>query len=161
MTTQQDGSHDAEVQTASVTPLVVYDVTKAQIAELREQFSGITFETTSKYEEGRKAIATLRDLRGKVEAKRVQLKAPALAYGQKVDSVAKELTVEIESVETPLKLLKSAVDEEKERAKREAEEAKRAELAAKIKAEREAEEARLRAEREAAEAADERAHSGK
>jgi hypothetical protein len=75
-------------QASSVTPLVRYDVTKAQLAELREKFSGLTFETTPKYEEGRKAIATLRELRVKVEAKRVELKAVALSYGRNVDSVA-------------------------------------------------------------------------
>lgn len=153
---------DVEAQVATVTPLVVYDVTKAQIAELRTKFSGLTFETTPKYEEGRKAIAMLRELRVKIENKRVELKAGALAYGRKVDSVAKELTAELEAIEEPLKLLKSAVDEEKERVKREAAEAERVALAEKIraeeavkaaaaKAERDAEESRLRAEREAEE----------
>lgn len=135
----------------NVTMLVRYDVTEQQIAELRTQFAGYTFETPAKYEQGRRAIATLRDLRVAVEKKRVALKAGALAYGRKVDSVAEQLTVAIEAIEQPLKALKTAVDEETARAKAEAEAAQRAAAEAAAKVARDAEEDRLRAAREAEE----------
>ena len=134
-----------------VAPIIRYDVNEAQIAELRQRFGKITFDTPADYEEGRKAIATIRELRVAVEKKRVELKAASLEYGRRVDSVAKHLTAQLEAIEEPLKLSKAAVDEEKARAKAEAEAAKQRELEAKIRAEAEAREAELRAQREAEE----------
>jgi threonine aldolase len=51
----------------------------------------------------------------------VALKADALEYGRVVDSVAKRITAEIESVENVLSAAKQIVDDEKARVKREAE----------------------------------------
>jgi chemotaxis protein histidine kinase CheA len=63
-------------------------------------------------------------MRGKIEARRKELKADSLEYGRRVDAVAKDLTALVESLEEPLQLQKDAVDAEKERIKREAAEAK-------------------------------------
>ena len=53
-------------QSAS-TDLIAYSVSEAQIAELRNQFSGLAVRDPELYEPRRKAIATLRELRLAVE----------------------------------------------------------------------------------------------
>ena len=137
---------------SGVAPLVKYSVTDAEIATLRTRFNHLTVDTPDGYEEVRLAISELRDLRGAVERRRVELKADALAYGRAVDTEAKRITGHLREIEGPLQSQKDYVDAEKERRKQEAIEAKRREVEAQIRAEREAEEARLRAERQAEEA---------
>lgn len=132
--------------------VVKYDVTDAAIGELKERFKGISFATPASYEEGRKAIGTLRDLRGKVEKRRKDLKADSLAFGRKVDAAARHLTDLIEAIENPLQEAKRAVDEEEARKAREAEKAELLALEAKLKADREEAEAKARAARDAEEA---------
>lgn len=128
---------------------VVYPVTVEALRAELEPLKLATFETPKAYAQGVKAIAQCRTLRVQIEARRKELKADSLAYGRKVDAVAKELVSVIEAVEEPLKLAKGEVDEARERAKREAEEAERARIEAELRAQREAEEARLAAERQA------------
>ena len=124
--------------TDTITPIpVVYDL--PAIPDLAAKYATLTSAATKEeYEAVRLGIAELRQLRGAVEKRRVELKAEALRYGREVDSVAKSLTEQLEAIEAPLKLLKAGVDEEKARAK----EAARAAAAA-------AEEARVRAQLEA------------
>jgi len=143
-TTELAPANDAQL-------IVKYSVTEEDILATKARYASITFDTPSGYEEGRKAIAHIRATRVEVERRRVELKASSLAFGRRVDAVAKHFTELLEGIEEPLKLLKAAVDEEKERVKAEAEAAKKRELEAKLRAEREAEEAMLRAEREAEE----------
>jgi hypothetical protein len=143
---------DADRKPAPVYALIRYDVTDQRITELREQFAGLAERTPENYEPRRKAIATCRELRVAVEKKRKELKADSLAWGKKVDSVAKHYTGLLESIEEPLQLAKDADDAEKTRIRQEKEAAEKAALEAKVRAEREAEEARLKAEREAEEA---------
>lgn len=50
--------------TVIVGHIVKYDVTELQIAELRTQFTGLTFDEPKAYEIGRRALATLRELVG-------------------------------------------------------------------------------------------------
>lgn len=133
------------------TPLVRYNVTDAEIAALRDRYTGLTADTSQGYEAVRIAIGECRDLRVAVEKRRVELKADALAWGRAVDVEAKRITGLLVAIEDPLKAQKDAVDAEKERRRQEAIEAKRRELEAQLRVEREAEEARLRAEREAEE----------
>jgi len=99
----------------------------------------------------KEALAVRRSLRGDIEARRKELKAGALEYGRKVDSVAKELTGIVLETEAPLKALKAADDERREEEKRAKEEAERLAREEELRVAREAEEARLRAEREAEE----------
>jgi len=140
-------------------PLVKFSVTDAEIAKLRDQFTGLTCETPERYEMVRVAIAEVRALRVAVERRRVELKADALAFGRNVDAEAKRITSLLEAIETPLKEQKQLIDAEKERVKQAAIEAKRLEMEAALRAERDAEEARLKAIRDAEETrlADERA----
>jgi chromosome segregation ATPase len=131
---------------------VTYPITEADIEATREKYGALTANTPAGYEQVRLAIADIRDMRGRVEARRKELKADALEFGRLVDAGAKKFTALLEEIEAPLKLKKAAVDEEKARKKAEEEERKRQELEAKIAAERAIEEARLKAERDAEEA---------
>jgi hypothetical protein len=138
---------------------VRFEITPEAIAAKRATYAALSADTSAGYEQVRLAIADCRTMRVAVEKRRVELKASALKYGRDVDTAAAALTSLLESLEEPLKALKSAVDDEKARAKREKEEAAKAALEAEICAKREAEEAELRAQREAEEArlAEERA----
>lgn len=147
------------VVTETVAPLVKYSVTDAQIARLRADFTGLSVDTPEGYEAVRIAIGTLRDLRGAIEKRRVELKADALAFGRAVDAEAKRITAALDYLERPLKDQKQAVDAERERVKQEAINAKRRQLEEELRAAQAVEDARLRAVREADEArlAEERA----
>lgn len=141
------------VETApSPAPLVKYDIDEAKLAELREKCAGLTADTSKGYEEVRIAIGHLRDTRGAIERRRVELKADALAFGRLVDSEAKRITGLIAEIEDPLKLKKEAVDDEKARIKAEEEAVKVRALEAEIAANRERQEAEARAVRDAEEA---------
>lgn len=145
-------AHEPEVQQASVTPLVRYHVTKADIEKTRASYAALSCDTAEGYEETRKALAVCRNTRVRVEKRRKELKADSLDWGRRVDAAAKDLTTLIESIENPLQAKKDAVDAERERVKREAEEAARRALEAADRAAREADEARVKAEREAEQA---------
>lgn len=132
--------------------VIRYDVTDAAIAEIAETYKNADASTTKGYGVVVKGIATTRELRVAVEKKRKDLKRDALDYGRRVDGEAKRITAALMEIEQPLKLLKGAVDDEKELVKREAEEARLAEERAKAEAERAAKEAALKAEREVEEA---------
>lgn len=135
---------------AGVAP-IVYDVTDEAIAEIREQYAALSCETPAGYEETRIAIGKLRSSRTAVEARRKELKDPALEYGRLVDSRAKHLTAKLQEIEDPLQAMKDAADVRRAEEKRQREEAALVAREAELKAEREAEEARLKAEREAEE----------
>ncbi len=139
-------------QTNGQDPVVRYSPAEAEIATLRQEFTGLTCDTPTGYEQTRKAIAVLRTHRTTIEKRRVELKAEALSYGRRVDSEAKKLTSQILAIEEPLKAAKQTVDDEKDRLRRESEEAERARVAAEEKAARDAEEARLKAIRDAEDA---------
>ncbi len=140
------------------TQLVTYSVTDAMIAAIRKKCEGLTADTPQGYEEVRVAIGNIRDSRVAIEKSRVEQKAEALAFGRKVDSEAKRLTLALEAIEDPLKAKKAAIDDEAARVKAEAEAVKvramEAEIAANLarqeaerKAVRDAEEARIAADR--------------
>jgi colicin import membrane protein/SWI/SNF-related matrix-associated actin-dependent regulator 1 of chromatin subfamily A len=137
-------------ETSSI--VVSYPVTPEDIESTRAAYAAITFDAPVGYAAGVKAIAHCRGTRGAIEARRKDLKADSIAYGRKVDQVAKELVALIESIESPLREKKELVDSAKARAKAEAEAAEKRALEAQVRAEREAEELRLREERKAEEA---------
>lgn len=140
------------VQATRIDSMITYPVAKQEIAELRQKFGGLACDTPKGYESTRLAIAQCRELRGKVEKRRKELKADSLEFGRKVDAVAKHLTSELLSIEEPLALLKSEVDDRKQKEREAKEAAERAKVEAELKAKHEAEQARLKAEREAEEA---------
>lgn len=122
---------------------ISYGITPAEVEAKRAAYSAITCDTTAGYESCRLAIADCRTMRTGIEKRRVALKADALAYGRRVDTVAKELTALIESLEAPLQAKKDAVDHERERRRRERDDAERAAVEAELRAQREAEQARI------------------
>lgn len=105
-----------------------YRATEAGLADLRQRLDGITFDvtTTKGDKEARAARLELVKLRTGIEAKRKEIKAPALAYCQLIDSEAKRITAEIVKLEDPIDRLikaeearKAAEKEERERLERE------------------------------------------
>jgi len=147
------------VQATRIDSMITYPVSKQEIATLRAKFSGLKADTPAGYEQVRLAIGKTRELRVQVEKRRKELKADSLEFGRKVDAVARQLTNELETIEEPLALLKSEVDDAKKREKEAKEKAERDAIEADLRARHEANEARLKSEREAAEAklAEERA----
>lgn len=131
---------------------ITYPIGTKEIAMMRAKYSGLKADTKEGYEQVRLAIADTREMRGKIEKRRKELKADHLEFGRKVDSVAKFLTQEIEAIEEPLALLKGEVDDAKAREKAAKEAAERAKVEAELKAKQEAEQLRLKQEREAEEA---------
>lgn len=138
---------------------VRYEITPEQIEAKRSQYEALTADTPAGYEAVRVAVGDCRSTRVAIEKRRVELKADALAFGRRVDAVAKELTALVESIEEPLKLKKAAVDEERERIRAEKQAEERRKIEEGLRVLREAKEAEERAAREAEEArlAEERA----
>lgn len=103
--------------------VISFDVTEAAIRAVEQKWApeGIPSDLAVKenYELIRAGVAECRTLRGKVEAKRKEMKAGALAYGKMVDTAAKEITERLLAVETPIKEAKDAHDTAIELAKRE------------------------------------------
>lgn len=84
--------------------IVTYSRTEAAIAELRKKYAGATYDLTTVAGDkaaraGRLELVTLR---GNLEKKRKELKAPALEFGKKIDSEAVRLTAEIVALEKPI-----------------------------------------------------------
>lgn len=92
----------AEINAGTV--LVEYSRTEAALAELREKYSGATFDltTTAGDKAARAARLDLKTLRTSLEAKRKELKAPAVEFGRKIDDEAKRITAEIVALEDPI-----------------------------------------------------------
>jgi len=130
---------------------VTYTVTAEDIAAKRLAYDVLAADTPQGYESVRVAIADCRATRTSIEKRRVELKADALAFGRRVDSIARELTSLIESIEEPLRLKKAAVDDARERAKAEKEAEARRIVEEELRIEREARETQEHAAREAEE----------
>jgi hypothetical protein len=103
-----------------------YSPTEAGLAELRQRLSGVVFNcaTTAGDREARAARQELVKLRTALEARRVELKRPALDYVARIDSEAKRITAEIRALETPIDTAIRAEEQRKadEKAAREREE---------------------------------------
>lgn len=86
------------------TVLVEYSRTEAALAALREKYSGAQFDltTTAGDKAARAARLDLKTLRTSLEAKRKELKAPAVEFGRKIDDEAKRITAEIVALEDPI-----------------------------------------------------------
>jgi hypothetical protein len=132
-----------------------YEFQNEQLETAKATYLSADVNTTDGYKLAIKGRAIFRDTRLAIEAKRKELKADALAYGKRVDEVAKTLTALVQPHETLLDGKIKAVEAEKERVKREKEEAERvareAEAKAKADAEAKAERDRIAAERAKAE----------
>lgn len=105
-------------------PIAAYSPVAAGLAELRHRFDGVVFDvsTTKGDKEARGFRKELVALRTTLEAKRKELKAPALAYAKRIDDEAKAITLEILGLEEPIDAQIKA-----EEARKEAERAAKAE----------------------------------
>ena len=130
----------AAAETALATVQIRFPTTDEHFARLKDEASRVTFTTPEGYEAGRKILATLRALSGAIERTRKVVKAPALAWGKRVDDTAKGLMGQLEEIREPLQALKDNEDEERAKRRRAAEEAEREAL-------RVAEEAKLAQQR--------------
>lgn len=101
---------------------VVFSVTDAAIAKLRDKYKEVPADLTIKenYEIVKEANSALRTYRTDVERRRKELKAGALKYGRLVDSTAKKLTEQLLLIEEPFSTAKKNHDTAVEIAKREA-----------------------------------------
>ena len=116
-----------EMTTFAVTELSRFN---DQISSVK-QYANVTLadDGIGKVEECHK---TVKRLRLDIEAKRKDLKSGALEYGRTVDSIAKQLTAEVEPIEDRLAAERAIHDAEKEREKKEREAAKAAKLQSRI-----------------------------
>ena len=101
--------------------------TEKGIAELKQKYGGVVFEvtTTQGMTEAKQARKEIREPRYTIEHLRKDAKAPILALGRAVDSIAADLTAQVLAIEEPID--KQIKDEEERKAeeKRLAEEAER------------------------------------
>lgn len=111
---------------APTTQIAEYSATAAALASLRARYTNVAWDltTTKGDKDARAARLELVRLRTGLEAKRKELKAPALERSRLIDAEAKRITDELLAIETPIDdLIKAAED------------AKEAERTAKAKAE--------------------------
>lgn len=101
-----------------VSPIAVYDEFRAQLAELREHNAKLLFdyEDPKGNEEARSHVYKLRRTKAAVDKARQAEKAASLEYGRLVDSEAKEIIGEIETmIEVHAKPLAEIENREKAR----------------------------------------------
>lgn len=120
----------AEIKDGNV--LVSYSRTEAALAQLKHELAGVQFEvaTVKGDQLARSARLRLVRLQTGLEAKRKELKAPALEFGQKIDEEAKRIKLEIETLKEPIDLQIVNEEQRKERAREARIEAERQRVAA-------------------------------
>ncbi|HEY0878958.1 MAG TPA: DUF1351 domain-containing protein [Zeimonas sp.] len=126
-----------EIMEKATTAIAEYSPTAAALADLRARFADVVFDvtTTKGDKEARAARMELVKLRTSLEAKRKELKAPALERSRMIDSEAKRIEAEILALETPIDRQIKAEEERRERerqAKAEAERRRVAEIQERI-----------------------------
>ena len=106
---------------APTSALAEYNRTAAELADLRQRFAGVVWDvtTTKGNAEARAARLELVKLRTGLEAKRKELKAPALERSRLIDAEAARITGEILALERPIDEQIKA-DEARREAEREA-----------------------------------------
>lgn len=103
-------------ETQSIMPLIKYDVGDAVLQEMARKAAkarAMDATTTVGYIEVRQGIHQCRNLRTLVEKRRKFLKKDAMDFGRDVDAEAKRIIALIMEIESPLKALKSTVDDAK------------------------------------------------
>lgn len=117
------------------TAIAEYSPTAAALAELRARLANVAYDvsTTKGLDIAKKDRAEVRGLRVALEAKRVELKAPALERSRLIDAEAKALTAELVALEKPIDDQIKAEERRKEVEKAAREQAER-EAAAAIQA---------------------------
>lgn len=133
MSTVEQETIQGELVANQIEAPIRFSVTDEAIRTLKKKLTGLDAKTSDGYKRVQAGIAETRMLRGNVESTRKALKEKALTYGRLVDSEAKRITGLLEEIENPLKLLKSEVDEAKQREKEAIESARRAEIERRVK----------------------------
>lgn len=113
------------------TEIAEYSPTAAALAELGARFKGVVFDVTTKegLDQARKGRAEIRTLRTSLEAKRVEIKRPALERCRLIDAEALRITAALLELETPIdsQIKKEEARKEEERAAKAKAEAERIE----------------------------------
>lgn len=114
------------------TAIAEYSPTAAALADLRARFADVVFDvtTTKGDKEARAARMELVKLRTSLEAKRKELKAPALERSRLIDAEAKRIEAEILALETPIDEQIKAEEARRERERQAKAEAERRRVAA-------------------------------
>lgn len=98
------------------TSIAEYSPTEAALADLRQRYANVVFDvaTTKGMEAARKGRAEIRGYRTALEAKRKEIKAPALERCRLIDEEAKRITGELVALEDPIDSLIKAEEQRKE-----------------------------------------------
>ena len=106
-------------QEVKVGEVAAYDFVSAALKELKETYGSEIPDMSSKegYTRSKQIAGEMTKLRTSLEAKRKEIKSPALAYGKMIDSEAKRLAEEIKSIEEPHKSAYKEYDAEKKQRK--------------------------------------------
>lgn len=133
--------------TAAITE---YSQTSAALAELRQRFENVAFDvsTAAGDKAARAARYELVKLRTGLEAKRKEIKAPALERSRLIDAEAKRITDEILALEVPIDQQITAVERAKEAERQAKIEAEARRVADELEAQRVARVAAEKAERD-------------
>lgn len=93
-----------EYQTAAEPPAITeYRPTAAALAHLRAKYAApFDATTTAGLAAAKAARAEIRDLRGKLEKTRAEIKAPVLAQGKLIDAEAWRINAELLAIEEPI-----------------------------------------------------------
>lgn len=121
-----------EVLSTTETRIAEYSATAAALAELRGRLAGVVYDitTTKGLDSARRDRRELVTLRTSLEAKRKELKAPALERAKLIDTEAKRIEGEIVALESPIDQQIKAEERRREDEKRALEEAERRRVAA-------------------------------
>lgn len=92
------------IERPEATEIAEYSPTAAALAELKSRLAGVAYDvsTGKGLDIAKKDRAEVRGLRTALEAKRVELKAPALERSRLIDAEAKALTAELLALEKPI-----------------------------------------------------------
>lgn len=128
---QQQDTQAADQQQKALT-IAEYNPTQAALGELRKLYENVIFpvETTKGMKDAKEVRQKFVKLRTALEAKRKEIKEPALRRAQAIDSEARELTAAIKALEEPIDSQIKAEETRKEREKEERERIERERVAA-------------------------------
>jgi Protein of unknown function (DUF1351) len=132
--TEDTTTQDAATEEATYTGIVVeYSPVDAALAELRARYANVVFPVDTKdgMKDAKEVRQKLVKLRTGLEAKRKEIKEPALRRAQAIDAEAKMITTAIKAIEDPIDAQIKA-EEQRIEAEKAAKAAKLAEIREKI-----------------------------
>lgn len=99
-------TNEEKIAGTNLTTVPEYSQTAVGLAELSRRLKGLVFDVTTKQgmKQAKEARAEARKLRTTLEAKRKEIKAPALERCRQIDEEAKRITGEIVALEEPIAL---------------------------------------------------------